>query len=544
MDGPSAETLLGILRDELHAQAEAARHDVSAFMEFVMEEETTRAPITVAPHQHVLLDFALAHDRSVIMLPVGHSKTFCMAALTLFLMGQNPTLRGAVVSSTQGQASKVVAMVRDYIESSDKLHMVFPHLVKSHRLGDPWTQTEITVERPPGIRDASLIAVGVDGAIAGARLNWIIVDDILDRENTATKEQRDKVYEWFDSSVLSRLDPRGARIVCTNTAWHPEDLVHRLEKQGWPTLRMDIMGNVFIKDDIELIETGKEPWDSDHLRPASPSPHEKACRLVAYDPDPTNSQTLWPARISREEVEKLRRRHLPSRFNQLFMNICRDDDSAKCKSEWIEACKQKSVALGHTMMVSKYEGPNLTFTGLDLAVNKGEENDDTAFFTFEILPNGLRKILDIDIGQFDGPTILDKLFAKQKAYNSIVRVENNGAQDYLRQFALQRDVSLPVKPHTTGRAKAHPEFGVEGLFIEIYNAAWLIPCDRHGQVHPMVQKWIDSCLYYAPAAHTPDVLMACYFAREQAREWGVLSGSDTADLNGAGGDFAMGIMAR
>lgn len=538
-------------RAVLLSRARKARSGVVPFFEFVMREETTRRRIKVAPHQRVGLDFMLAHDRSANMWPVGHAKSFCMGGLSLFLTGQDCTTRGAIVSAKQEQAAKIVKMVRDYIETSDELHLVYPDLVPSTRRGDPWTQTAITVKRPPGIRDPTLVAVGIDGGLPGARLNWVVVDDILDRENTATKEQRDKVYEWFDSTVLSRLDPYGARIIVTNTAWHPDDLLHRLKKLGWATMRMDILGDLEIQDDEERLAFGLQPWDHEELRPRSAKSDDYICRLKSHEPDPGNNQSLWPERVpphsdnpKQQTVAKLRRSHLPHRFNQLYRNICRDDATAKCQEAWIEECKRKARERGIFSLSQKPRGDGqLVFTGVDLAVSPGEENDDTAFFTFEVTPDGHRVLLDIEIGQYNGPTIIDLLFKKQVQYNGVLRVENNAAQDYIRQFALQRNVSLPIKPHTTGRAKAHPEHGVEGLFIEIYNGAWLIPNDRHGHCDSRVQAWIDACLYYEPSKHTSDVLMACYFAREQAKEWGVLSGSDTAAMVEAG-SIGMEVMAR
>ncbi len=539
-----------MLRDVLLEQAAKARTDVCAFFEFVMTEENSKQSLTLASHQRVMMDFIMSHDRSVNMLPVGHSKTFCSAAITLFLLGQNPTLRGAVVSATQGQASKVVGMVRDYIETSERLKLVFPDLCKSMRKGDSWTQTEITVDRPPGIRDASLIALGVEGAVAGARLNWIIVDDILSHENTATQEQRHKVYEWFDSSLLSRLDPKNTKIIVTNTAWHPDDLVHRLEKLGWGTMRMDVLGNIQVKDDEARVlrlrkEGNSDPeWDSELLRPASKSRSEPYSRLVEHDPDSNNSVPLWPERFDLEWVERKKREHLPHRFNQLYMNICRDDASSMCQLEWIERCKLNARERGHFAMRSTpfISGNPLIFTGVDLAISPGEEHDDTALFTFEVLPGGYRLVLDIEAGQWNGPVIMNKIIAKQKQYNSVIRVENNGAQEYLLQFTRAKDISIPIMAHTTGRTKSHPEYGVPGVFLEVFNGAWLIPNDRHGFVHPHIQAWIDSMLYYQPSKHTPDILMANYFAREQAREWGALV--DSAEGNAFEGSVGMSIMSR
>lgn len=497
------------------------RMDIVPFFEFVMREEFTKKPVTIAKHQEIGLRFMMDHERCVNMWPVNHSKSFSSAAMVLFLLGQNRTTRGCIVSATEEQAKKPLLAVKDYIENSQELHLVFPDLKKSLRDSDPWTQTAITVDRPMGIRDASLKAVGINGAIDGSRLNWILVDDILNQENTNTKAQRDKVYDWFGNSVLSRLDPQGSKIIVTNTARHPDDLAHRLEKMGWPTMRMAIDGSIHIQDDQLNLGAKKPPWDHRLLVPVPSNIGEpETLRILGHQP----GDSLWPERFPPDVIEKLRATHLPSEFNKLFMNICRDDGTAMCKVEWIELCKKNARDLGFTSLTSKFVGD--CFTGVDLAVQKGEEHDDTAFFTFAVLPGGKRLILDVEIGQFDGPVIVDKVAQKHRQYNSIIRIENVAAQDYLLQFTREKYPGLPLKAHTTtAQGKAHPQFGVASLFIEFQNGDWLIPCDNLGRCSENVQKFIDACLYYSPNAHTPDILMAAFFAREQARHFGALSGT-------------------
>ena len=506
-------------------KAQHARLDICDFFEFVVREETTREKLKTAPHQRIFFEFAQAHPLSIIMLPIGTSKTYGIATMGMFDLGTDRTSRGAYISFTQAQAAKPMGMIKDYIENSPELHLVFPALRKSERGSDGWTQTDLTVDRPYGIRDPSVVAVGMDsGKIPGSRLKWIYIDDMLNRENVNTKDQRDKIYSWVDTTVLSRLDPKNSRCCITNTAWHPDDFMHRLTDQGWPTLRMEIDGN------IEILNTTWNPKDVDALRPEVPG--SPICRLSAHDPDPRNEVPLFPERVSREAIEELRRKHLPLVFNQLYRNIVRDDNSSMCKQEYIDTCLRNAREFNPPCLrfASSYEGPNQTFTGVDLAISPGEEHDDTAFFTFEALPSGHRRILEIEVGQWSGPDIVAKVIDKGKRYKSVVRVENNGAQDYIRQFTLKANVSIPIKAHCTGRIKAHPEYGVASLFIELMNGAWLIPNNMRGEYHEAVKRFIDSCLYYSPAHHTDDVLMACYFAREQAREFGVLSGSETSSM--------------
>lgn len=567
---PNDAGQVAALQKVLLRRAARARHSLPDFFSFVMREQTTRKPIKAAPHQVVGLDFMQAHRESVVMWPAGSSKTFCVVAATLFMIGSDVTSRGAVISATQAQAKKLLAVCRDYVETSNELRLVFPHLRPSSRSSDPWTTERIVVDRPAGIADPTLCAVGMDGGLPGARLNWVVVDDMLTRENTATKDQRQKVLEFLDSTAISRLDPVGGRFLVNNTAWHPDDLVHELERGGWATLRMDILGDIKVQDSKQRLSGGLPPWDHDLLRPKYEDGDDYTLRLVRpHEPDENNDVPLWPERFevipwelpdgtvlppakdwaeaverAHDDVENKRAKHvIGGEFNRLYMNICRDDSTAFCKAEYIERCKKAARDAGFFAMQSEYRGPLATFTGLDLAVSPGEENDDVAFFTFLVMEDRRRLVLDVEIGQWSGPEILRKLFQKQKAYNSIVRVENNAAQDFIRQFALDEDVTLPIKAHTTGRAKAHPEHGVPGGFAELSNGAWLIPNDRHGRCHPMIQKWIDGCLYYQPSHHTDDSVMAWYFAREQARKWGLLTPPPKGG-SGQAGSGSRGLLSR
>lgn len=509
-------------------KAQGAREAQGAFFEFVLREEHTNASLKMAPHQVLMFEFVDQFPHCVLMLPVGTSKTFGVASMGMRNLGVDPGMRGAIVSATQGQAAKPLRMIKDYIEQSGELRMTFPELRPSPVKSDPWRDDAITVRRRFGIRDPSLVAVGIGGAIQGSRINWALADDMLNAENTNTEAGRQTTNSWFKTSVFNRLDPRGSRCVVSNTPWHPKDLVHSLRDEGWPTLRMDVTG------DVEFYNVGEwEPEDKDSLRPAHPG--SMLCRLAANDPDPTNSRPLWTERYDEEAIAKLRRSYTPTDFNRFYRCLARADETSQVKEEWIELCKRRAREMNHLSFVHKYDGPNMTFTGLDLAVSPGEEHDKCCFFTFEALPSGHRKILEIDIGQWDGPTIVKKILSCAQRYNSIVTVENNGAQDFIRQFALAANASVPVKAYTTGRTKAHPEYGLPSLFVEISNGAWLIPNDRQRRVHPHVASFIEGLLYYAPNRHTDDSLMAAFFAREQAKKWGVLHGSGTEVLGEQGG---------
>jgi hypothetical protein len=455
--------------------------------------------------------------------------------LTLYKTGKNPGQRGAVISATQFQAAKTVAVVGHYIK-----HNPLMRLVWNLRPGPKWTDTVLVVERAGAIKDPTVAAYGLDTqSILGSRIDWALFDDVLNQENTQTKEQREYVKTKFFSTFYSRLERhRDACAAVMNSAWHPEDLLHHLEKLGWATLRMSVDGNIYVKDDVIDIRD-KRLWDHHLLRPVrggDPSLGE----LTRVSPV---GKMLWPEGFTDTEEDLRTKYPIDAERLRLFYSVCRDDASAFCKAEWIELCKKKARDKGYFNFTFEKKGGQ-TYTGVDLAVTMRDSGDSTAIFTFEILPDGHRLILDVEIGKWDGPTIVDKLIAVHQRYGSVVRVENNASQKYLVQFLREKGAGIPIKGHMTGMQKANPTYGVQSIFAEMASGAWLIPNDKSGVCHPHMQKVIDNCLYYTPEAHTGDGLMAMWIAREQARAFGALVGTLALGANSRKGSIGAAIMAR
>jgi hypothetical protein len=499
-------------------RADLAQRDISTFFEMVIRHEITKKPLHTAPHQKVLFSFVQAHDRIVLRLAVDTAKTFSSTAMALWLMGNDVTQRGAIVSHSQNQAKKVLRMIKDYIEDESlgaALRVVFPYLKKaptSNRVS--WKQNEITIERPAGTRDPSVVAHGIGGKIMGARLSWLLFDDLLDDTNTHTQNERENVERKINY-LISRMDLNKSKVVFCNTPWDRGDATYYLEeKAGWPALTMDIDG--FIR-----FSNAKAVWMQhaldNYLRPSN----KRAgglydwYRLTAHDPDPNEETTLWPERHLRVDVEQKRETWLPHEFARLMMCEPFDEDALRCQRDWVEHCKRLGIG---TSLVSHYDGSNPTFTGVDLAIGKKIKHDKTAFFTYELLPDRKKRLLDIETGRFTGPEIVDKIIEKTDAYKSIVGVETNSCQDYVRQFALEKRKDLQVRAHSTQYAnKLSQEFGIESIFAEFKNEGWIIPCNGDGTCDPEVQEWINQCLYYQPHAHTGDILIASWIASEMSR---------------------------
>lgn len=539
-------------RDE-EAAAELRRRcfaNTADMMAMCLRDERRRELVLVAPHQQVGAEFLDYHDRSVHIWPINHAKTATWIGFALRMIARNPNSRGAFLSATQAQAAKNLRVVRDIIgdhrtPGSPEFHWLCqgPDGRSRIRRGRQWTDTAFTVERDPGIKDPTLVACGIDGGLPGARLDWVIFDDLLNAENTNTQAGRDKVWSWAENTGVSRVEANG-KIAFGNSAWHANDALHRYEAQGYATLRMSVDGEIYVKDDIAQKERGVF-WDSpslvnwpggdaslgDRVRIASDVQERYERQVFARTGQrPSPDHMLWNPHPVIPSLAWIEKRHpLPFERTRLYYSRTRHDGAAWMKEAWVTAAKQLAQTFGIRRMPKRTIRGGLVTIGVDLAFSKKKLSADTVIFALERLPTGHRVPLEIRIGKFTGPETIAIIAEMQAKYDAFVRVENNGAQDYLLQFVKAEDAAIPIFPHTTGLNKARTDYGVPSVFAEFATGAWVLPCGPTGLLEPELERFVQAMLNYTPEKHTDDVLMAAWFAREQMREFGAAAGADALE---------------
>lgn len=551
----------------LAARAAESQGDPAAFFEFVMKEETTRRRLKIAPHQELILAFILAHPKCIIRAPVGFSKTYIVTALTLFFLGEDSTQRGVVASSVQGQSKKVVGAVRTYIEASDELALVFPELLPTRRPGEPWTQVAITVDRPMGIRDPSLVAVGIGGKLPGARVSWALADDLLNADNTASEEGRLRTKTWVTSSFLDRLDAVDARFVVCNVPWvaktSPEmvgDITYELEAEPFllPSLTLDAHG------DVEIRNTD---WDSDLIRPArGPNPEGVRHRLTAHDApayaqyagedpregwvDADDQVPLWPEKFPWPVLEEMRRTLGPLDYMRAVRCKPRTALTSQERNAWIEGAKVAAVAADRHRLVEALPPGPTRITAVDPAFGKNKKSTRTSILTFEVLPDGRRVVLENQVGRYQGPEIGKRTISAVTRFGSVAVVEGNAAQRWMRDIVRLMNRTIPIQVAVTGKNKNDPRFGVHSIFVELEQGLWLYPNAGHvdqggrvvtGKCPEGIQDLVSDLLEYDPSEHTGDSLMAKWIGREYARRLGLLRPQDGYEDEGK---FAAAIAAR
>lgn len=473
-----------------------ARANPNVFAAYVLRDEKTAKPIRPASIHEQWHDLINKHDRLLIWSFVEAGKTSQITiGRSLWELGRDPLLRIAILSKTKPLAQKIVRSCQQVIagDTSGALayREVFPGVRPAKDPSMPWTSMAITIERASTAKDPSIQAAGNFGNIIGSRIDLLILDDVLDSVNTRTPAPRDALWEWVHGTLIGRMSEHG-RIIVVGNAWHPDDLMHRFERQqGF-----------------------------------------KAYRFPVASPD---GELAWPARWSAERIERAKDDFGPLDYARQLFCQPRDDDSSKFKREWIDSCLTRGRGLdflatradildelADPATAAAYRlgaatgGEIPIYVGVDLAVQRHAAADLTAFTTVALLPDGTRRLCNIESGRWGAPEILRHIKDHDDRYRPVFVVENVGAQDYIVQLAQGR--GIPVIPYTTGAKIAHPEFGIEGLAAELAAAQWVIPNPNPPDgIHREVFAVIQDLLGYDPKSHKGDRLMALFFAREGLR---------------------------
>lgn len=478
IDEDVVKTELSASLQNYHAlRVSAARRSIDEFIELVGLDERSGKPVVQSNTHLAFQRFATEHKKLVLWSHIESGKTNAFSVFRiLWRLGRNPNLRIAIVSNTAGQAKKPLRAIQQYIEKAMRGDSVLAEIFPNLKPGRTWSEFALSVERTDGTpsKDYSVQAVGVHGNVLGARFDEVILDDILDYENTRTPHARDELHEWYNATIAGRLTANSA-VRFIGTAWHPDDIMHRMA--------------------------------------ATPGFFSVSFPVLTED-----GQSSWPERWPLARIEEARAVMGTREFSRQLMCVARDEEGSRFATEWI----RRALELGDGRSMPGYLNfvpPGYaTYTGVDLATGKkkGSKNHKTVLFTVAVHPDESREVLCVEGGNWTGPEILQRIVDTHRRYQSIIFVEDNAAQEFIVQFT-KNSTAVPVKPFNTGKNKYDPSFGVESLAVELENGKWIIPSSEGRPLTQDVQEWIDGMLNYVPGTHTSDYLMASWIAREGIR---------------------------
>jgi len=211
--------------------------DFSAFVMKVFE--TVSSGDVFLPNWHIdAMTYAAGRvmggeiTRLIVTVPPRHLKSIIFSvALPAFLLGRDPTKRIVCVSYSNELAVKHANDFRAVLSSA-----WYRRIFQNTRISrDKDTQTEtMTTER--GYR----LATSLGGTLTGRGADLIVLDDPQKPEEALSETARNGAAQWFDTTLLSRLDSKSeGAVVLVMQRLHQDDLAGRLlEKGGWQHLKI------------------------------------------------------------------------------------------------------------------------------------------------------------------------------------------------------------------------------------------------------------------------------------------------------------------
>lgn len=294
------------------------------------------------------LEGVVRRRHTVDLEPRGAAKTtYLNTGFGSWIVGMYPDIRIGLISNTATQSSDFSRAIRWTVESNPRWREIFGNGVST----DKWTNAEWLHKRSKwhGSKDVTVFATGVGGAILSKRFDLIIADDILDEENTATPEAREKVETWWWKTLMPCLAPDGVVLVI-GTRWAEEDLYERL---------------------MTPVRKGGKGWYS-HVRSAI-----------------IDDQSYWPEYWTMEKLDTTRADLGSALFMCAYMNDIRGlmEGNIFRSADW----KRDDFYFDHLSTDHKYT----IRMGVDLASSEKERADFTARATVAEDDNGDFWILSI-----------------------------------------------------------------------------------------------------------------------------------------------------
>lgn len=472
---------------------------------------------------------------AVITYPRDHGKSKHLSvAYPLWRIAKNHNLRILLISRTANVAESFLSEIVSNIERNQKYgdwaraidpmgDGVLPRKKASRNQTEDWSGKSITIEREDvGMKDPTIAATGLFGQILSRRADIILLDDVVDQQNSATELQRKKVIDWIETTVLPVLVPGGTLIYLGNT-WHQDDVVSKF-MQDPRFIVQKRQGAIIQEADRQDLW---QKWGSIMLNITIPPKIRFQQATDYYDANreemDKGSQVLWSERYpySRLYLERLLN---PYVFARMYQCDPSNRPNQVIKDEWIERALAKGKHLRMQDQPHEKNFLEVSAAGMDLAISLEEAADDTALVYMDLVRQGYDGVDDGDYlirqihrGKFTPVEQREKpKIAWQDHGMQVIRVESNNYQQVLSIDLASSGV--PVRSYHTGKEKFDPEIGINSFAVAMQNGKVVIPSDPTDPRTIMLASQLANEMRSFPDGHTGDGLMATWFAFSEIRE--------------------------
>lgn len=233
-------------------------------------------------------------DRLMIFMPPRHGKSeLASKRFPAWCLGRNPKRQIIAASYNSDLATDFGRNVRNIV-AEPEFRQVFP--------GVSLAADSQAANRMNTNHGGAYVAAGVGTAVTGRGANIALIDDpFKDRSEADSERNRDNVWDWYRSTLYTRLMPGGA-IVLIQTRWHEDDLAGR------------------------LLESERDQWE--------------VLELPALHPE---RGALWPEWYDEPALMRIKAAIGPREWSALYQQQPQPDEGTFFQRDWFETWKQEDL---------------------------------------------------------------------------------------------------------------------------------------------------------------------------------------------------------
>ncbi len=170
--------------------------------------------------------------RKLLLIPRGHFKTTIgSVSYPIWRLINNPEERIALMSVTSDLAEDNLKELVMKIDDPS-FQSIYGHILPNTKKWPMKRAFELRCPRRGSKVGPTLYACGVESSETGRHFSTMIIDDMVNDQNTRSKDQLDKIWDWFGRQE-SVLDAAGEFVVI-GTRWSWGDPYGKIEEMsGW-----------------------------------------------------------------------------------------------------------------------------------------------------------------------------------------------------------------------------------------------------------------------------------------------------------------------
>jgi predicted phage terminase large subunit-like protein len=258
--------------------------------------------------------------RLMIFQPPGSAKsTYGSVVTPSYFMGKNPGYKVIGVSYGSDMAKKFGRRTRSIIKQRGYNALFSTSLSGDQAAADEWALDN----------GSEYMSGGILSGITGNRADLVVIDDpIKGRQDADSEVIRQRTWDEYQESVLTRLKPGGS-VIIIQTRWHEDDLSGRILPDDYTGESGVIIG----KDGFE--------WEVLCL--------QAECER---DDDPlgrARGEMIWPEWFDEKHWSNFRKN--PRTWSALFQQRPAPDSGDYFKREWLRIVPASTLPPKHTLSI-------------------------------------------------------------------------------------------------------------------------------------------------------------------------------------------------